>query len=673
MSFLIKSCSNNHIMNTSSMDNLEIDIQNLGGITNLSNSIFSKRPNLNLKSLSIKNHKFTNNIIFTKREIAYNKSLEKHTYTFKYKKYSSYFQKTKNQKNKNERNKINTINNKSSNSPLYLTEYAYINKSKNKFNNSSLHSFRKSRSHFYENDKSTFTNISNLENNTSRKNNNYIYNNYLNFCKGQIFLNQSSFLINSNTKKNDKKINLKLYNPQNLLNIFETERENEKKNKLKIELEYKHLYKKRQYINTYRKKGFEKHKYLESFNDYLIEKMNLRNLKEKKNALKDKNEYKLNLINNTINQAKKNYEDFHEIYFVKYNEFIKKYLSKSKNEKLKCDNYIEYISKLEKEINSLIIKINKTKSNIDYLNKFSLLNAKLHLKKLSLPIYYEYIFENKKEELSKFNLSEQDIQNILNYKKNLDLTEILSLITNYENADLNLLKEYNYLLNDINILNKRKKEFTNDLILKSNDIKEIIVLNEKEIAKLKARYQELVNTKDILLSKYDTKYISNKNKESTKKARKSSIIINYNELYFKTINIFNNLSEYINYNFSYIKKPKFTENLKEIILYNFEKIEALTNVLLKKINKFKEDNPDKAKIFKNMMIENRKMRNDLEQRKKNELILKLKKEKVAEKNKKVISIKRVNIYNYNLMAKYKKRNKPKKIIKADTIFDYLTP
>ena len=49
MSLLIKSCSNNHIMNTSSMDNLEIDIQNLGGITNLSNSIFSKRPNLNLK------------------------------------------------------------------------------------------------------------------------------------------------------------------------------------------------------------------------------------------------------------------------------------------------------------------------------------------------------------------------------------------------------------------------------------------------------------------------------------------------------------------------------------------------------------------------------------------------------------------------------------------------
>ena len=164
-----------------------------------------------------------------------------------------------------------------------------------------------------------------------------------------------------------------------------------------------------------------------------------------------------------------------------------------------------------------------------------------------------------------------------------------------------------------------------------------------------------------------------KNKKSIKSVRKSSIIINYNELYFKTIKIFNNLSDYINHNLDYIKKPKLIEDVQDLIKYNFEKIEVLANILLERINKFKQDNPQKEKIFKEMMDKKRKMRNDLEQRKKNEILIKLKKEKIEMKNKKVLSIKRANIYNYNLMAKYKKRNKSKKIIKADTIFDYIIP
>ena len=519
MSFLLKSWNNNNIMNTSSTNNLEIEIQNLKGITSLSNSKFIEKPNLNLKFLSIKDNKYTNNSIFTKRDIGFNKSLEKNKTTFKYRKYHSYFESTKNQKNKNERNNI-YINNIKNNSPnsLYLTEYNFINKSKNKFNNnnnSSLHSFRKSRSHFFENDKSIYTNITN---NKSRKNNiNNISNNYLSFCKGQTPPNKPLFLTNSNRKKNNnKKINLKLYNPRYLLNIFETERENEKKNKLKIELEYKHLYKKRHYINNYRKRGLDRHKYLDSFNDYLKEKSKMENINEKKNELKDEKDYKLNLANDSLNKVKKAYEDFNEIYFVKYNEFIRKHKSKIKDEKLKCDNYIDIIINLKKEINNLILKINKTKINIEYLNKFALLNAKIHLKKISLPIYYEYIFENKKTELKKYNLKEEDIQNILKYKKNIDLNKMLSLIANYENADLNLLNEYNYLLNDINILIKRKKDFNYDLTHKNNDIPELIISSEKELDKLKEKYQELINTKHILLSNNDVSNISNKNnKKST--------------------------------------------------------------------------------------------------------------------------------------------------------------
>ena len=62
---------------------------------------------------------------------------------------------------------------------------------------------------------------------------------------------------------------------------------------------------------------------------------------------------------------------------------------------------------------------------------------------------------------------------------------MLSLLTNYESADLNLLNEYNYLLNDINILKKRKKDFYIDLKHKNNDIPESIISSENELDKLK--------------------------------------------------------------------------------------------------------------------------------------------------------------------------------------------
>ena len=666
MSFFIKSFVNNNITNISSVDNFDTELAKISAI--------NKSPKLNLKLSSPKKNKFSNNFIFTKRDLAYNKSLEKNKTTFKYRKYNTYFQLEINQKNKNDRNKISKMKkNKSSNTPLYLTEYIYTNKSQTKFNNSSLHSFRKSRSHFFESDKSLYINSTNLENNSTRKNDNHVYNNYLSFCKGQIVPNKSAYLINSKNKKNkfSKKINLKLYNPRYALHKFEMEREKDKKKKLKIELEYKQLESKSQYLNNYRKKEMERHKYIDSFQDYFLEKINLDNTKEKRDVVKEENENKLCSINYAINQTKKSYEDFNEIFFVKFYDFFKRFSSQSENEKIKSNKYLECKYKLNKQINILTTEINKDRTNIEYINKFALLNAKLHLKKLSLPIYYEYIFENRKSELTKFNLSEQDIQNIIKYKKNLNLNEILSLIKKYENVDLNLLKECDYLSNDINVLIQRKKDIANDLLNKKNDITGLISSSEKELIKLKAKNQELMNRKNLLLSYYNINQISNNKKDSAKNKRKSSIIINYNQLYVKTINIFNNLSEYINHNFDYLKKPKLTDGLQAIIIYNFTKIEALTDILLDRINKFKQDNPNKARIFNNMMDKKRKMRNDIELRKNRELLDKIKKEKIEEKNKKIYTIKRTKIYNYNLLAKYKKRNKSKKITKADTIFDYL--
>ena len=172
---------------------------------------------------------------------------------------------------------------------------------------------------------------------------------------------------------------------------------------------------------------------------------------------------------------------------------------------------------------------------------------------------------------------------------------------------------------------------------------------------------------------YINKNISNIiEKDSSNKIRKSIVSINYNKLYIKTINIFNHLNEYIsiNNNLSYIKAPKEKDGIGSMILFYLKRIEDLSLKLLEKVNKLKEENPDKKIKFKIMMDKIRKMRLDSEQRKKRELSLKLKEKKIEEKNKKIITTSRKNIYYFNVIAKYKKRHKTKKLIKIDTIFDY---
>ena len=57
----------------------------------------------------------------------------------------------------------------------------------------------------------------------------------------------------------------------------------------------------------------------------------------------------------------------------------------------------------------------------------------------------------------------------------------------------------NYLINDINILKKRKKDFAIDLKHKNNDIPESIISSENELDKLKENYHELINTKHCYL------------------------------------------------------------------------------------------------------------------------------------------------------------------------------
>ena len=475
MSFLCKSCSHHELIDSKFWDNFDVKIPSISSKVRNKNINFNKKyENLQLKLLPSKREKYTNNTIFSKREFYFNKSLEKNKTTFKYNKYSSFDVLIKPKKYKNIRNNINKLEkNNKSNLSLYLTEYIYKNKNNFKTNNS--HFFENSQDNNNINKANYFNNISN---NTTKINNNSLLNNYLSFCRGNL-LNNKSMLVNQNnaTNINNKKINLKLYNPKYLLKTFEIDTKKEKLNKQKIEFEYKQLYKKNRYLNNYRIKEFEKNKYIDSFNDYLKEKINLTTLKEKRNYFNEEIKNELNLLRIKEKEVKKNYEDFNQIFFVKFYDYIKKITKEIQKEKLKNDKYIDNIISLKKDIYTLKNEIDKIKINFEFLNKFALLNAAIKLRKLSLPNYYKYILENKIDELKKLKLKKEEINNIKKYKTNINYEEMLSLLDEYENKNLDLLSELNYLKNDILILNKQKKYLSDDLKNKNSSIKDFI--NEK--------------------------------------------------------------------------------------------------------------------------------------------------------------------------------------------------
>ena len=264
-----------------------------------------------------------------------------------------------------------------------------------------------------------------------------------------------------------------------------------------------------------------------------------------------------------------------------------------------------------------------------------------------MPKYYELVLENKNDELKKYNLTEKEIEMILNYKRNIDFNEMISLVTNYEAQDLYLLNEYSYLKNDIAILNTQKKNFENSLI--NDKSKEVINERKIELEKLKLKNKELLIDKNKITD---------------------ALIFNYNKIYEKTNVVLNTLKTYIKYDFDYVKISNADDRMRLLVLNNLSKIEKLSNILFQILKQFEKDNPNKINLFKLLLEKNRKIRKDNEQKKKRELSLSLKKKKLEEKNKKIIFSTKFSKYKYNLLSKNKK-HKVKKVIKTENIFDYL--
>jgi hypothetical protein len=249
---------------------------------------------------------------------------------------------------------------------------------------------------------------------------------------------------------------------------------------------------------------------------------------------------------------------------------------------------LDYINELNRKIASLKQKIKKIRYKLDTYNKLVSILICIKEKKLELPKYYKIILESKmennKNELK--NVSKSEIERILNYKNNLiyqDPEHMIKHIKIYENYDIDLLKRYNSLRDEIKLLNEEKESLIHSIYVNEMHAPPEIIESKKNILlNLKKKYYKL--------NKQVMKYYFENNKNN---GNNENIVINHSNLYYKVIKIMNNLSKYIKYEFSNSKKIIKEEKEQELIIINLSKLELMIEFFMNEIDLFKRNNPKK--------------------------------------------------------------------------------
>ena len=612
-----------------------------------------KRNKLSSLSLSQNRANYSNLIIFSKREKAFNKSIEQNKSIFKYNHYSSIEESENNNKNNsNNTKKIFYCNKKVNNSfsPLYLTE--------------SILKPSKSMIHFSNYENSSTNSI--FKNNNNEHDINFNINNDLNKNRNLIFKNYNNFCL----KK--KKINMKIFNERFLLKTFEDDIKRKENKKIEDESKtFIHLIKKNRILNMY-KGELSRKKYISNLKEYLTDKMNL-NFKRTQVEILDENmKDRTNSIDDKAKRLNNHYNLFKDNFIIKYNEYIKGLSLNIKLEKLKSDQLVVYINELNKKIANLKQKIKKIRYKLDTYNKLISILICIKEKKLELPKYYKIILgnkmENNKNELK--NISKSEIERILNYKNCLiyqDPEHMIKHIKIYENYDIDLLKRYKSLRDEIKLLNEEKDSLTHAIYINEMHAPPEMIESKKNILlNLKKKYYQL--NKQVMI------YYFENNKNNKNNGNNENIIINHTKLYYKVIKIMNNLNKYIKYEFTNSKKIVKEEKEEELIIINLSKLEVMIDSFMNDIDSFKRNNPNKINLFISLIDKEKKIRKIKEQKKLKELAEKLEINKINKKFNKSIVLPTHKINSFDILSKKLNSMKfrIKKEKKAETIEDYLS-
>ena len=255
-------------------------------------------------------------------------------------------------------------------------------------------------------------------------------------------------------------------------------------------------------------------------------------------------------------------------------------------------------------------------------------------------------------------------KHVMQYKNKIiynNADEFLNQFNIYENKNLDLLKMYHLLTEQIRTLEneKRNAEKINKLENDGNYFNDLIKTKTKELKRLK--YENIILKKNI------EPLISHKNKmgnNETINIKKNSKLFNKIKYIIEKLNSYN----YISLDNNEINNPYVTMSDQQIIINYLSKIEIVIDILAKKYKFYKELYPQKMNEIKALLDKEKKMKNSLEK------ILSIKKEideeqkKIFKKYQKIIILptRKLNIYDIRSNMDINQFNR-KKINKSKNI------
>ena len=561
---------------------------------------------------------YDNPSIFGRREKAYHKSIEDKRKVFKYQDY--YF---------NEKNIIEFNGNKTSKS-LY-----------------------KEGSSFYLTEKMVKSNSTFLPN----------------------ISNKEKIVVKNKSQKN-------IFVDKNLLNKI-THKKNLEKNYINPEEKFcaKSINKKEMLLNrNCDKKSFKN--FIFKLKNFINEKYGVEIKRERYNIMKENTNDKYEFLNTKKKLLEKNFNQYSHSFMgnftTKFNEYIRHIFFQCEQDKLKNNFLKSEIQKLKKIESALEMKIIKIQNDRDALNRWMFLQICLKEKVKKVPDYYKFIINNdfdlkygingNLEINGKYSISSEEVNRILNYKKNLiykDGESFLNEIKKYENENIDLIKRYNLISEEIMLLKQEKETLLNDEQLSNSN--ELTNINLDKIISLKNKILESVKKKNSKLIQ-DKMFLTINNKE-----KKNNL--HHSKLYIKMKKYCDNLSKLLFYEFKDNISSKLLLDISEeqLILIYLKRFEKMIYHFMKKNIIMKEIY---GEAFTNEEIKHekeKKIRKNFEQKLNIKMVLENERKKLFEKTNKVLflPLHKINAYNITgkklMLRKYKQlRGKQK-----ESIDDYL--
>jgi hypothetical protein len=408
--------------------------------------------------------------------------------------------------------------------------------------------------------------------------------------------------------------------------------------------------------------------YISELRNYLLEKKEVNLKEENVRTLMDNEQDKLGLLDEKINNLQKYYSHFSNIFHAKFNEYIK-FIYCCKEKEIEIDNkYIKQLVKLKKAVEILSSAKRKIELNKNSFNRWTYLQICMKEKIIAIPESYKNILEandtDKDILINKYG--ENLFKHVMQYKNKIiynNADEFLNQFNIYENKNLDLLKMYHLLTEQIRTLEneKRNVEKINKLENDGNYFNDLIKTKTKELKRLK--YENIILKKNI------EPLISHKNKignNETINIKKNSKLFNKINKIIEKLNSYN----YISLDNNEINNPYVTMSDQQIIINYLSKIEIVIDILAKKYKFYKELYPQKMNEIKVLLDKEKKMKNSLEK------ILSIKKEideeqkKIFKKYQKIIILptRKLNIYDIRSNMDINKFNR-KKINKNKNIIN----